>query len=168
MDRWAIRVLRVIIVLALVGSVVVQCVLVPLTWIDLAGTPLHLRVPFVTILVLGVATLQVTAVCILRLLTMVRHRTVFSDAAFRYVDVVIGAITAASVLTLGMAVLATVSNHSVPGDAVAPGLIALICGAALVVAGVAVLVLVLRVLLSQAVALDHTAKHLRSELDEVI
>jgi hypothetical protein len=33
---------------------------------------------------------------------------------------------------------------------------------------VAVLVLVMRVLLAQAVALDTTAKHLQSELDEVI
>ena len=168
MDTWAARVLRVIIAFALAGSVVVQCVLVPLVWIDLSGEPLSLRVSFVTILVLGVATLQVTGVCIWRLLTMVRRGTVFSHAAFRYVDVVIGAIATASVLTFGMAVLGRFANHAVPGDEVAPGLIALICGAALVVAGVATLVLVLRILLSQAVDLDRTAKHLRSELDEVI
>ena len=38
------------------------------------------------------------AVCVWRLLTMVRRGTVFSHAAFRYVDIVIGAIAAASVL----------------------------------------------------------------------
>ncbi len=168
MDLWAVRVLRIIIALALVGSLLVQGVLGPLLWMDMAGAPLGLRVPLVAILVLGVGTLQVTGVCIWRLLTMVRRGTVFSHAAFRYVDVVIGAIATASVLTLGIAVLARFSNHLVTGDAVAPGLIGLICGAALVIAGVAVLVLVLRLLLGQAVALDHTAKHLQSELDEVI
>ena len=46
------------------------------------------------IVVLGIVTIQVTAVCIWRLLTMVRRGTVFSHAAFRYVDVVIGAVAA--------------------------------------------------------------------------
>ncbi|MBT2535360.1 DUF2975 domain-containing protein [Arthrobacter sp. ISL-69] len=35
-------------------------------------------------------------VCVWRLLTMVRRGTVFSHAAFRYVDVVTGAVAAAS------------------------------------------------------------------------
>ena len=38
----------------------------------------------------------------------------------------------------------------------------------LVVGGVALIVLVLRLLLAQAVALDTEAKHLQSELDTVI
>jgi hypothetical protein len=46
--------------------------------------------------------------------------------------------------------------------------VGLICGLSLVVAGVALVVYVLRVLLAQAVALDSEAKHLQSELDEVI
>jgi hypothetical protein len=168
MATWAVRVLRLIIALALVGSVIVQGVLAPLMWVDMDGAPLGIRIPLLVILVLGVGTLQVTGVCIWRLLTMVHRGTVFSYAAFRYVDVVIGAIATASLLTFGIAVLARISNHSVPGDEVAPGLVGLIAGAALVIAGVAVVVLILRILLSQAVALDHTAKHLQSELDEVI
>jgi hypothetical protein len=99
---------------------------------------------------------------------MVRRGTVFSLAAFRYVDTVIGAIAAASVLTLGIAVVAAHSNRTTPGDEVAPGLVAMICGASLVIAGVALIVLVLRMLLAQAVALDSQARHLQSELDEVI
>jgi len=112
--------------------------------------------------------MQVTGVCIWRLLTMVRRGSVFSHAAFRYVDIVVGAIATASVLTFGIAVVGAYSNRTNPGDEVAPGAVAMICGAALVVAGVALLVLVLRTLLAQAVALDSTAKHLQSELDEVI
>ncbi len=168
MGTWAVRALRIIIAIALTGSVVVQCVLVPLIWIDMDDARPEIRIPFVVIVVLGVATLQVTAVCIWRLLTMVRRGTVFSLAAFRYVNIVIGAIATASALTLGVAVVAAYSNRTTPGDEVAPGLVGLVCGASLVIAGVAVLVLVLRVLLAQAVALDTTAKHLQSELDEVI
>src|SRR5688572_5633068 len=106
MGTWAVRALRIIIAIALTGSVVVQCVLVPLIWIDMDDARPEIRIPFVAIVVLGVATLQVTAVCIWRLLTMVRRGTVFSLAAFRYVDIVIGAIATASALTLGIAVLA--------------------------------------------------------------
>ena len=55
-----------------------------------------------------------------------------------------------------------------PGEAVAPGIVLLICGIFLTVAGVALIVLVLRMLLAQAVALDAKAHHLESELNEVI
>jgi hypothetical protein len=50
----------------------------------------------------------------------------------------------------------------------APGLVGLVCGASLVIAGVALIVLVLRMLLVQAVARETEAQHLRSELNEVI
>ena len=117
---------------------------------------------------LGVAPAQVTLVCIWRLLTMVRRGTVFSHAAFRYVDVVIGAAAAASLLTFGFAVTLARMNRSIQDDAVAPGFVLLICGAAVMAAGIALLVLVLRMLLAQAVARDAEAHHLQAELDEVI
>ncbi len=168
MGRFTILALRVVIAVALAGSLVVQGVLVPLTWIDLDEARTEVRVPFVTILVLGILTLQVVAICIWRLLTMVRRGTVFSPAAFRYVDVIIGAIAAASVLTFGVAVVAAYSNRTSPGDEVAPGLVGLVCGAALVVAGVALVVLVLRALLVQAVSLDRETRQLQAELDGVV
>jgi NhaP-type Na+/H+ or K+/H+ antiporter len=87
---------------------------------------------------------------------------VFSNAAFRYVDIVIGAIAMAAVLTFALAVTLA------PGEDVAPGIVGLICGLSVVVAGVALIVLVLRLLLVQAVARDTEAQHLRAELDEVI
>lgn len=107
-------------------------------------------------------TVQVTLVCVWRLLTMVRKGTVFSDGAFRYVDIIFGAVTAASLLMFGLAVVLA------PGEAVAPGIVLLVCGASLMIAGAALIVLVLRALLAQAVARDAEAHHLRSELDEVI
>ena len=86
----------------------------------------------------------------------------FSHAAFRYVDVVTGALAAASVLTFGLGVVLA------PGEAVAPGVVILIGGAAVLIAGMALIVLVLRMLLAQAVARDAEAHDLRAELDEVI
>ena len=113
-------------------------------------------------MVLGIVTVQVTVVCVWRLLTMVRRGTVFSHAAFRYVDVVFGAVAAASLLMFALGVLLA------PGEAVPPGMVLLIGGAAVLIAGVALIVLVLRMLLAQAVARDAEAHHLQAELDEVI
>ena len=168
MSKWAIATLRVVIAIALLGSVVVQAGMVALLWRDTDEEPTASGVALVIIGVLGVVTLQVVAVCIWRLLTMVRRGTVFSRAAFRYVDGVIGAISATAVLIFAVAVWARFANHATPGDEVAPGLVGLICGFALVAAGVALVVYVMRALLAQAVALDSEAKHLKSELDEVI
>jgi len=162
MGKLTVLALRIVLAIALAGSLFVQAVMVPLFWVDLEEAPAGVRVPVVVIVLLGIVTMQVTAVCVWRLLTMVRRGTVFSHAAFRYVDIVIGAIAAASILPLGLAVTLA------PGEAVPPGMVLLICGASLIVAGVALVVLVLRMLLAQAVARDAEAHHLRAELDEVI
>jgi hypothetical protein len=154
MGNPTIIVLRVVIALALVGSVIVQAVMMPVVWSDLEGTEDWARISFIVIVVLGILTMQVSAICIWKLLTLVRRGTVFSRAAFTYVDVVIGAISTASVLAFVLAVLLA------PGG-IAPGVVGLICGLSLVIAGVALVVVVMRALLAQAVLL-------RSELDEVI
>lgn len=162
MGNLTVLALRIVLAIALAGSLFVQVVMVPLLWVDLDEAPAGVRVPVVLIVVLGIVTMQVTGVCIWRLLTMVRRGTVFSHAAFRYVDIVIGAIAAASLLTFALAVTLA------PGEAVAPGVVLLICGVSVVVAGVALIVLVLRMLLGKAVALDAEAHQLQAELDEVI
>jgi len=164
MGKLTVLALRIVLAMVLAGSLLVQAVMVPLLAIDMEDISpdyAYLRVPLLVIVILGVVSIQVTLVCVWRLLTMVRRGTVFSDAAFRYVDVVIGAVAAASLLTFGFAVLLA------PTD-VAPGIVGLICGAALMVAGVALIVLMLRMLLAQAVARDAEAHHLQAELDEVI
>ena len=162
MGSLTVLALRIVLAIALAGSVLVQAVMLPLLWIDLDEAPATVRAPLVVIVFLGIVTMQVSAVCVWRLLTMVRRGTVFSPAAFRYVDIVFGALAAASLLTFGMAVTLA------PGEAVAPGVVGLICGLSVVVAGVALIVLVLRMLLAQAVARDAEADHLQAELDEVI
>lgn len=160
--------LRGILVISLAGSLAVQVGMAPLLWQDLRDAPRSVGIPLVTIFVLGIACLQVVAVCVWQLVTTVRRGTIFKRAPFRWIDVMAGAIAAASALVLAVAVVARHANHQVPGDAVAPGVVALVCGAALVLAGVALIVVVLRTLLAQAVALDTRADHLQSELDEVI
>lgn len=165
MGKLTVLALRIVLALVLVGSLYVQVVMMPLLAADLEefGPEAAGRLAaLVAIPVLGILTVQVTLVCVWRLLTMVRKGTVFSHGAFRYVDIIFGAVMAASVLMFGLAVVLA------PGEAVAPGIVLLVCGASLMIAGAALIVLVLRALLAQAVARDAEAHHLRSELDEVI
>ena len=165
MGQLTVLALRIVLAMVLAGSLFVQAVMVPLLAIDLGGLDpdlADLRTPLLVIAVLGIVTIQVVVICVWRLVTMVRRGTVFSHAAFRYVDVVIGAVAAASLLTFGLGVTLA------PGEAVAPGVVLLIGGAGVLVAGIALIVLVLRMLLAQAVARDAEAHHLQAELDEVI
>jgi hypothetical protein len=164
MGKLTVLALRVVIAGLLAGSLYVQLVMVPLLaddMRDLSPEFAYLRLPFLAIIWLGIVTIQISLVCVWRLVTMVRRGTVFSHAAFRYVDVVIGAMAVASLLTFALAGLLA------PTD-VAPGIVLLVSGASLLVAGVALIVLVLRMLLVQAVARDDEAQHLQAELDEVI
>lgn len=163
MGKLSVVALRVVLALVIAGSLFVQLRLVPLLSVDLAeaGAPPGSLIAALVIVVLGILCIEITAACVWRLLTMVRRGTVFSPGAFRYVDIIFGAMAAGSLLVFGIAALLA------PGD-IAPGVVLLVCGAALLVAGVALIVLVLRTLLAQAVARDAEATTLRSELDEVI
>ncbi|MEV5438214.1 DUF2975 domain-containing protein [Streptomyces sp. NPDC052682] len=165
MGNLTVLALRAVLVVLLAGSVFVQAVMVPLLAVDMRGLDAevaHLRTPVLTIIVLGVVTAQVVLVCVWRLVTMVRRGTVFSYGAFRYVNIVIGAMVAAAVLVFALAVVLA------PGEAVAPGIVLLVCGVSLAVGGVALIVLVLRMLLAQAVARDVEAARMRAELAGVI
>jgi hypothetical protein len=163
MGKLTVLALRIVLAIVLAGSLFVQAVMVPLLYMDLDGPDAaDVRLPLVVLTVLGIVAIQVTVVCVWRLLTMVARGTVFSHAAFRYVDVMFGAAAAGSLLVFGYAVILA------PGEAVAPGIVLLICGAAAIVAGIALIVLVLRMLLAQAVARDAEAHQLEAELDGVI
>lgn len=161
MGTVTIFILKTLIAVSLIGSLGVQLLLLPLVWADLAGVPMVARVAFVALAAIFVLTLQVSAVCIWRLLTMVRSGSVFSQGAFRYVDTIIGAMAVAALTIFVLAVLLA------PGSA-APGLIGLLCGAALVTAGGALLMVVMRMLLRLATQREAEALSLRGELDEVI
>lgn len=163
MREVVVRVLRVLVVVATIGTVVVQALLIPLVGVDLAeaGAP-QIRVAVVAILLLGMGAVQVVLLAVWRLATMAQRGTFFSPAAFRWVDVIAGAVGLAAVLLLAFgAVLA-------PGDLVPPGFVLLLGGAAVLVAALAMVVLVIRTLIAQAVARDLQADRLQAELDEVI
>jgi hypothetical protein len=165
MGRLTVLTLRIVLVALLAGALALQVLLVPLLARDLAEAGpdvAALRTPVIVIVVLGVATVQVCAVCVWRLLTMVRRGTVFSHAAFRYVDTITGAIATASLLAFALGVVLA------PGEAVAPGVVLLVGGAGVLVAGIALIVLVQRMLLAQAVARDAQASTLQAELDAVV
>jgi len=93
---------------------------------------------------------------------MVRRKTVFSHAAFRYVDGVIGAITSAALVWF------TVTAVNAPGQRDDPGVSVIMAGVGVGILGVALIVLVLRTLLTQAVASETEAARLRAHLGEVI
>ena len=165
MGKLTILALRIVLAGLLAGSLFVQVWMVPLIANDMnVADPdvARIRIPFIVVIVLGILTIQVAMICVWRLLTMVRRGTVFSSAAFRYVDVMIGAAVAAALIAFTFGLILA------PGKAVPPGIVLLIGGVGVMAAGIALVILVMRMLLAQAVARETEAQHLRAELDEVI
>lgn len=142
MNTRIVALLRGVIILGLVGCLGVQALLVTMLVVDSADTTLP-RIAAVVVVVLGLVCVQVAAVCVWRLLTLVRRGTVFSPAAFRWVDMIIGAIGVTSVLVLLLGYILGEADD-------APGLILVGAVLALLVAGVALVVYVQRMLLVQA------------------
>ena len=163
MGKLTVRALRAVLAVVLTGTVFVQALMV---WALASGTdpedgslPLT---PLRVITILGIGTAQVALVCVWRLVTMVRRGTVFSHAAFRYVDVIIGAIVAAALVWFAVMAL------NAPGQRDDPGVTLIMGGIGVAILGAALIVLVLRMLLAQAVVRDVEAAQMQAELDEVI
>lgn len=161
MGKLAVRALRAVLVVVLTGTVFVQALMVWVLVTKPEGGSLPLT-PLRVIAILGMAAVQVAGGCVWRLVTMVRRGTVFSHAAFRYVDLVIGAIVAVALLWFAVTVL------NAPGQRADPGVTVIMGGIAVAILGVALIVLVLRMLLAQAVARDVEAARMQAELDEVV
>ncbi|MEU6273777.1 DUF2975 domain-containing protein [Streptomyces populi] len=163
MGKLAVRALRAVLAVVLTGSVLVQALMV---WTLVSGNdpedgslPLT---PLRVVTILGIGAAQVALVCVWRLVTMVRRGTVFSHAAFRYVDIIIGAIVAAALVWFAVTAL------NAPGQRDDPGVTLIMGGIGVAILGVALIVLVLRTLLAQAVARDVEAARMQADLDEVI
>ena len=163
MGKLTVHALRVVLAGVLASTVFVQAVML---WALVSGNdpedgslPLT---PLRVIAILGMVSVQVALICVWRLVTMVRRGTVFSHAAFRYVDVMIGAIVAAALVWFAVTIV------NAPGQRDDPGVTVIMAGIGLAILGVALVVLLLRMLLAQAVARDAEASRMRSELDEVI
>ncbi|MGW7329278.1 DUF2975 domain-containing protein [Streptomyces sp. NPDC054840] len=163
MGKLAVHALRAVLAVVLAGTVFVQA---GMMWTLISGNdpedgslPLT---PLRVIVILGMASAQAALVCVWRLVTMVRRGTVFSHTAFRYVDMVIGAIVAVALLWFAVTAL------NAPGQREDPGVTVIMGGVGVAILGVALIVLVLRMLLAQAVARDGEARRMQAELDEVI
>ncbi|MFD8024785.1 DUF2975 domain-containing protein [Streptomyces lavendulae] len=161
MGKLTVGALRAVLVVVLVGTVLVQVGMVWALATDPEDGSLPLT-PLRVITMLGMVSAQVVMVCVWRLVTMVRRGTVFSHAAFRYVDGVIGAIVSAALLWFAVTIV------NAPGQREDPGVTVIMGGIGVAILGVALIVLVLRMLLAQAVARDVEAARMQAELDEVI
>ena len=163
MGKLTVHALRAVLAVVLTGTVLIQVLMV---WTLISGNdPEDGSLPLTSlrlITILGMVTVQVALVCVWRLVTMVRRGTVFSHATFRYVDIVIGAIGAAALVWF------TVTAINAPGQRDDPGVTLIMGGIGIAILGVALIVLVLRMLLAQAVARDVEATQLKAELNEVI
>ncbi|MEV0069777.1 DUF2975 domain-containing protein [Amycolatopsis sp. NPDC050768] len=163
MGKLAVNALRTVLAVVLTGTVLIQVLMV---WVLVTGSdPEDGTLPltaFRLLAILGLVTVQVAVVSVWRLVTMVRRGIVFTHAAFRYVDTVIGAIVAAALVWFAVTAI------NAPGQRDDPGVTLIMGGIGVAILGVALIVLVLRMLLARAVARDVEAKQLQAELDEVI
>ncbi|MFD8322590.1 DUF2975 domain-containing protein [Kitasatospora purpeofusca] len=163
MGKLTVRALRVVLAVVLTGTVFVQAMML---WALVSGNdPEDGTLPLTAlrlVTALGVGAAQVALVCVWRLVAMVRRGTVFSHAAFRYVDGIIGAIVAAALVWFSVTAL------NAPGQRDDPGVTLIMGGIGVAILGVALIVLVLRMLLAQAVARDVEATRMQAELNEVI
>ena len=163
MGKLTVYALRAVLVLVLAGTVLLQALM---AWTLASGNdPEDGTLPLTAlrvITILGMISVQVIGVCVWRLVTMARRETVFSPAAFRYVDIVIGAIVAAALVWFA------VTAVNAPGQRDDPGVTIIMGGIGVAILGVALIVLVLRALLAQAVARDGEATQLQAELNQVI
>ncbi|MFE7127513.1 DUF2975 domain-containing protein [Streptomyces sp. NPDC057617] len=163
MGKLTVGALRAVLVVVLAGTVFVQAGMV---WALASGNdpedgalPLT---PLRVITVIGMVSVQAALVCVWRLVAMVRRGTVFSHAAFRYVNGMIGAIVAAALVWFA------VTAVNAPGQRDDPGVTVIMAGIGVAILGVALIVLVLRMLLTQAVTRNAEAAQMQAELDEVI
>lgn len=163
MGKLTVTALRAVLMAVLTGTVLVQAGMI---WALVSGNdPEDGSLPltaFRILTILGMVSVQVALICVLRLVTMVRRGTVFSHDAFRHVDVVIGAIVSAAIVWF------TATAVNAPSQRDDPGVTVIMGGVGVAILGVALIVLVLRMLLTQAVARDVEAAQMQAELDEVI
>ncbi|GAB2809463.1 DUF2975 domain-containing protein [Streptomyces daliensis] len=118
--------------------------------------------PYVTVAILGVACVQVALVAVWMLLSMVEREAIFTPTAFRWVDVIIGSSTVATLLALGVTGHLAVATIPSPDDGM-DVMSALAAATACVAVGAAfaMLVVIMRGLLRKAT-------DLQTEMAEVV
>ncbi|MGV2982640.1 DUF2975 domain-containing protein [Microbacterium sp. AGC85] len=115
----------------------------------------QLEIPGIIGAVLFLALVQVTLLCVWRLLSLVRAERIFSAAAFRYVDIILWALAAAGML-IAASYIVIIASRAVSLSLTLLAVLGIVVSAAL-----ALLVVVLRGLL-------HKALQLEQDMSEVV
>lgn len=155
--RRVVPLLRTVLVLAFVAVLVLQLLSIPGELAQAVEEEPRFSTERWVLLVVAEVELvcvQVVVVAMWRLLGMVQADRIFSQDAFRWVDLVLGAIAVAWVVWAGLGIIVLATSDD-PGNPLAVGVV----GLAITVVGL--LMLVMRALLQQATAL-------RSDMDMVI
>lgn len=158
MNRHLVRVLQVVVVFAVLGLVFAQVVVLPVVsgWMasaypEFAWARWPLAIPLIAVL----ACVQVALLATWQLLGQVANEEIFSGSARRWVDLILGALSAAWLIACITTVWQTGQNVSAPWIVIAE-LLGLLVGAAIVL-----LIVVLRGLLVRAT-------DLKVEMDAVV
>jgi len=147
--RWLILGLRLLLVLLFLGLVVAQTLIVPGSVAYRSGQNPDFAASRWLVLafcVIELLCVQLVIVAIWRLLSLVVRDRIFDDSAFRWVDVILGAMAVAWLLLAAVFVYV----GSIADD---PGVLVLMFGMLLVGAVLIFLMLVMRALLRQATTL---------------
>jgi len=108
----------------------------------------QLEVPGIIAAIVFLALVQVTLVCVWRLLSLVRAERIFSADAFRYVDVILWALAAAGAL-IAVSYVVIIASRAVSLSLTLLAILGIVVSAAL-----ALLVVVMRGLLRKALELE--------------
>ncbi|MER5963344.1 DUF2975 domain-containing protein [Streptomyces sp. NPDC002057] len=165
MHRLFIAVLRGGIASAILVGLFGQLVVIPTTAadeVDRFPPYAPFAVPYSVAAMAGVVCVQVVLAATWRLLTMVERDAIFSSAAFRWVDVIIGSLVAATLLALAVTCHLTLADIPSPEDGMELlGALAAAAATTGVGACLVMLIAVMRGLLGKAATM-------RSELAEVV
>ena len=158
MQPRVIRSLRALIALLLVLLVVAQTAAVPIVATGFAERYrefAYLKVPGILAAVVLILCVQFVFVCVWMLLSLVQRERIFSPDAFRYVDLILaGVIVATAFVATALVVLLL-------AGATTPSISLLLVFGVVVGAGLSLLIVVLRGLLTQAL-------QLQQDLSEVV
>lgn len=148
----AVLLTKVLIVLFFAALVVCQIWLLPMIARDSAMSAPEfagLQIPGVVVTIALLVCVEVVLVCVWRLLSMVAEESIFTSAAFRWVDVIIISVLVAVILVIVGMIVIDRAGAGTP-LALIGGVFAIIVGA-----GIALVVVVLKELLRQATQLEH-------------
>ncbi|MFD4244247.1 DUF2975 domain-containing protein [Streptomyces sp. NPDC058525] len=165
MHRFFITVLRAGIATAILFGLFGQLVIIPTTAadeVDRFPPYAPYALPYTLVAIAGVACVQVVLAAAWRLLTMVERDAIFSSAAFRWLDVIIGSTIAATLLALAVTCHLMLADIPSPEDGME--LIGAL-GAATAATGMGTCLVMLIVIMR---GLLLKANNMKSELAEVV